>query len=76
MHDGTLMLVPKFKRARRSESREATVAYSRRMEGERRCAILLNMLDRMEEVNKKENWAIPLVFFSRAWPFTVFESSF
>lgn len=49
MRDGALMMVPEFKRARRSESREASAAHSGWMEGERRCVMLLNMLDRMEE---------------------------
>jgi hypothetical protein len=51
MHDGALMKVPEFKRARRSEAREAAAAHSGRMEGERRCTMLLNMLDKMEEAS-------------------------
>jgi len=54
MRDGALMQVPEFKRARRSESREAAAAHSGRMEGERRCTMLLNMLDRIEETSTQE----------------------
>jgi hypothetical protein len=48
MRDGALMEVPEFKRARRSESRGVAAAHSGRMEGERRCTMLLHMLEKME----------------------------
>ena len=54
MSDGALMQVPEFKRARRSESREVAAAHSGRMEGERRCTMLLNMLDRIEDTSPQE----------------------
>ena len=41
MRDSAIMKVPEFKRARRSESCEAAAAHSGRMEGERRCVMLL-----------------------------------
>jgi hypothetical protein len=47
--DGDRLALPEFKRARRSESRPAAAAHNQRMEGERRCTMLINILRKLAE---------------------------
>lgn len=47
LSDGDRLLVPEFKRARRSASRVASAAYHQSVEGDRGCNLLHNVLDKL-----------------------------
>lgn len=51
---GARLELPEFQRARRSESRQASAAYSGRMEGERRCAMMVRILQKLTETSGNE----------------------
>jgi hypothetical protein len=50
--DGAKLELHDFKRARRSESREVAAEHNARMEGERHCTMLRDILDKLDECAK------------------------